>query len=100
MTYLVIARLTKRSLAVERPARVLSIGQLKRQMESHGKALLKAAVAAFKIDAAVAVAEINAVLGQLTAEMALPSGTVRPMASVHPLRRASDQPGIQLEAAA
>ncbi len=70
ITYVVVGRVTKASLAVARAPRPASARRLKSRMETRSKALMATVIELSEADRATAVSEIELLLGQLAAQLA------------------------------
>lgn len=68
ITSLVVGKLTKRSLAVERAVRPPTAARLKSRTEGHSKALISAVLELSSVDKAAALEEIELLMGQLATQ--------------------------------
>jgi len=69
ITKVVVAKITKRSLAVEHAVRPVSPGRLKRRAETQSKALVATLLALSETDKPSAIGEIQLLIGQLTSQL-------------------------------
>lgn len=85
ITTLVVGKVTKRSLVVERAVRPQTAGRLKTRAENNSKALMATVLELSGVDKAAALEEIELLIGQLATQRIELGGmtTVRPQKGMH-----------------
>lgn len=87
LTYVIVAKVTKSSLAVDRPRRALSAGQLSRQLDARSKGLIATILAIGREDPVAALTAVEALVNAVALEIkGVPPVTLIP---APPLQRVS-----------